>query len=224
MVIAAGKAGPWRSTRQCNSTAITMLDNNIAHGLLRRLPIRVANDAYRIIRRPAAAALDRRRPVVVVVRRLSTRGGGGDYDDGRRRPFQLDALPFTVRPSEAYSKFERWAIDEQGLGRLLSLSLARAKISASFAPFWYFEMNVRFVAPTKGRASHVVPEPLRSAYSDPPGGVIHVPGLASYAGFTYRRSLIDPVHNTSPVFLRRDVVPFRKWMLGALLLAFFLVS
>ncbi|KAL3785439.1 hypothetical protein ACHAW5_010919 [Stephanodiscus triporus] len=188
---------------------------NIAHGLLRRLPIRVADVACRITRPPAA----RRPVVVVVVRRLSTRGGGGDDDDGRRRPFQLDALPFTVRPSEAYAKFERWAIDEQGLGPLLSLPLlvprrASVSLSASFAPFWYFDVNVRFVPPTKGGASHVVPEPLRSAYPDPPGGTMHVPGLASYAGFTYRRSLIDPVHGTSPVLLRRDVVPFRQWMLG----------
>jgi hypothetical protein len=63
-------------------------------------------------------------------------------------------------------------------------------------------------------ASHVVPEPLRSAYPNPPGMAIHLPGLASYAGFTYRRTLVDPVHNTAPIFLRGDIVPFRKWMMG----------
>ncbi len=170
--------------------------------------------------RLAAHADDGRRTVFVAVaavrrRQLSTRGPS----DGRRGgAFQLDALPFSVPPSEARAKFERWAIDEQGLGPLLSLSGGPrgggTMISAAYAPFWYFEMNVRFVAPTNGRASHVVPEPLRSAYPDPPGGAIHLPGLASYAGFEYRRTLVDPVHNTAPVFLRGDIVPFKRWMLG----------
>ena len=192
----------------------------------------------RMVRRPLAAPADDdpRRPVVVVGRRrFSTRGSSSSSssssDGGRRgssssgRAFQLDALPFSVPPSEAYAKFERWARDEQGLGPLLSAvpsggGVARAgTIAAAYAPFWYFEMNVRFVAPTSGRASRVVPEPLRSAYPDPPGtgrggGAIHLPGLASYAGFAYRRTLVDPVHNAAPIFLRGDIVPFRKWMLG----------
>ena len=178
-----------------------------------------------MVRRLAAHAdYDPRRPVVVVVvvvvgrRPFSTRGSSSE---GRRRrssrAFQLDALPFAVPPSEAYAKFERWAYDEQGLGPLLSLSGGGPRagtISAAYAPFWYFEMNARFVAPTSGKASHVVPEPLRSAYPNPPGMAIYLPGLASYAGFTYRRTLVDPVHNTAPIFLRGDIVPFRKWMLG----------
>ena len=183
-----------------------------------------------MVRRLAAHAYDDpRRPVVVVVvvgRGLfSTRGSSSSSsssDAGRRRrssgAFQLDALPFAVPPSEAYAKFERWARDSQGLGPLLSLASSSsgggAAMSAAYAPFWYFEMNARFVAPTNGKASHVVPEPLRSAYPNPPGMAIHLPGLASYAGFTYRRTLVDPVHNTAPIFLRGDIVPFRKWMLG----------
>ncbi|KAL7534807.1 hypothetical protein ACHAXR_007259 [Thalassiosira sp. AJA248-18] len=129
----------------------------------------------------------------------------------RKRGFQLDALPFTVPPSDAYAKFEQWANDEQGLGPLLSIGTA--KITAAYAPFWYFDLNIRFVGP---RSYLATPEPFRSAFPNPPNGVIHIPGLAAYAGFSYRRSLIDPVHNTTPVFLRKDIVPFGQWMLEPL--------
>ena len=39
---------------------------------------------------------------------------------------------------------ERWANDEQGLGPLLSIGTTR--LTAAYAPFWYFDLNVRFVA------------------------------------------------------------------------------
>ena len=129
------------------------------------------------------------------------------------RAFQLDALPFTVAPSEAYAKFEQWANDEQGLGPLISIGTT--KITAAYAPFWYFNLNIRFVAPRSSRIP-ATPEPFKSAFPNPPHGVIHVPGLSAYAGFSYRRSLIDPVHNTTPIFLKKDIVPFGKWMLEPL--------
>jgi len=116
----------------------------------------------------------------------------------KSRGFQLDALPFTVAPSQAYAKFEQWANDEQGLGTLLSIG--SAKITAAYAPFWYFDLNIRFAAPNNNDgSSKAVPEPFRSAFPNPPYGVMHIPGLAAYAGFSYRRSLIDSVHNTTPV-------------------------
>ena len=147
---------------------------------------------------------------IVVRRHLSSR---------KRDSFQLDALPFTVAPSEAYAKFQRWANDEQGLGPLLSY-IGSSKITAAYSPFWYFDLNVRFIiAPTTSRRGGIylaTPEPFKSAYPSAPNGVIHIPGLAAYAGFSYRRSLIDPVHNTTPVFLKKDIVPFGQWMLEPL--------
>jgi len=136
-----------------------------------------------------------------------------------KRRFQLDALPFTVTPTEANAKFEQWANHEQGLRPLLSIGTT--KLTATYAPFWYFDLNVRFVAPAGGLFSSdsqrsAIPEPFRSAFPNPPNGVIHIPGLAAYAGFSYRRSLIDTVHNTTPVFLRKDIVPFGSWMIKPL--------
>ena len=133
----------------------------------------------------------------------------------RSNSFQLDALPFRVAPHEAYIQFENWAINEQGLGPFLNLGspFGSAKLSAAYTPFWYFDLNVRW---RKGRSTIQPPEPFRTAYPNSPNGVVHVPGLASYAGFTYRRSLIDPVHNTTPVFLKEEISPFGTWMLEPL--------
>lgn len=38
--------------------------------------------------------------------------------------------------------------------------------------------------------------------------------LAAYSGFSYRRSLIDPIHNTTLVFKHESIVPFGSWMLN----------
>jgi len=65
-------------------------------------------------------------------------------------------------------------------------------------------------------SSLATPQPFRSAYPNVPNGVIHLPGLSAYAGFSYRRSLIDPIHNTTPVFMQKDIVPFGQWMLEPL--------
>ena len=132
----------------------------------------------------------------------------------KKRGFQLDALPFTVSPNEAHDKFQKWAVDKQGLGPLLSVGTVN--ITAVYAPFWYFDLNIRFIAPGPYPRSTAIPQPFRSAYTNAPNGVIHIPGLAAYAGFSYRRSLMDPVHNTTPVFLKKNVVPFDQWMLKPL--------
>mmetsp|Transcript_25807 Transcript_25807/g.51752 ORF Transcript_25807/g.51752 Transcript_25807/m.51752 type:complete len:595 (-) Transcript_25807:1539-3323(-) len=141
--------------------------------------------------------------------------------------FQLDALPFRVSPQEAYTQFQQWADREQGLGPFLNIGgpIGSATISAAYTPFWYFDLNIRFVPPNGGGSrrdranynySNFVPEPFRTAYPSSPNGTIHIPGLASYAGFSYRRSLIDPVHNTTPVFMQKDITPFGSWMMEPL--------
>ena len=38
--------------------------------------------------------------------------------------------------------------------------------------------------------------------------------LAAYSGFSYRRSLLDPIHNTTLVFKSDSIVPFGSWMLN----------
>jgi hypothetical protein len=139
--------------------------------------------------------------------------------------FQLDALPFRVSPQEAYTQFQQWADKEQGLGPFLNIGgpIGSATISAAYTPFWYFALNIRFV-PSKSNSgrgannynNNLIPEPFRSAYPNAPNGTIHIPGLASYAGFSYRRSLIDPVHNTTPLFMQKDITPFGTWMLEPL--------
>ena len=62
-----------------------------------------------------------------------------------KRTFQLDALPFSLPPSDAYAKFERWG-NEQGIAPLLSIG--STKLTAAYTPFWYFNLNVRFIEPT----------------------------------------------------------------------------
>lgn len=158
---------------------------------------------------------------IVLTRAFSSRKGGSNSRDGRS--FQLDALPFSVSPDQAYQKFEQWAIKEQGLGPLLAVGtypIGSASISAAYAPFWSFDLNIRFVTRnSSGRSSYTWrPEPFQSAYKNAaaPNGAIHVPGLSAYAGFSYRRSLMDPVHNTTPVFKKDDIVPFGAWMLKPL--------
>jgi hypothetical protein len=111
--------------------------------------------------------------------------------------FQLDAVPFRVSPQEAYTQFQHWADKEQGLGPFLNIGgpIGSAAISAAYTPFWYFDLNIRFVPPSSSSSgssrrdnrtnygSNFIPEPFKSAYPNAPNGIIHVPGLASYAGF-----------------------------------------
>jgi hypothetical protein len=89
----------------------------------------------------------------------------------RRNQFQLDALPFTVSPDEAYKKFETWAVNKQGLGPLLSVGgpIGSATVLPVYAPFWYFTLNVRF-------GGRNLPEPFRTAYVNSPNGIVHIPG------------------------------------------------
>ena len=61
-------------------------------------------------------------------------------------PKMSSQQPFTVSPDEAYKKFESWAVNEQGLGPLISVGgpIGSATVLPMYAPFWYFKLNVRF--------------------------------------------------------------------------------
>jgi hypothetical protein len=43
--------------------------------------------------------------------------------------------------------------------------------------------------------------------------VIHISGLSAYAGYSYPRALINPLHNTTLVFMGDHTQPFGNWML-----------
>jgi DnaJ-domain-containing protein 1 len=89
-----------------------------------------------------------------------------------------------------------------------------ATLSAAYCPVWSFTLNLRFVVTdsTTGRQRlDYKPRVLAAAYGRQ--SVVHLPGLAAYAGYSYRRSLLNAVHNTTLVFLGDETVPFGPWML-----------
>ena len=140
---------------------------------------------------------------------MSSRRRGG----GNNKGFQLDALPFTISPDEALESFRKWAEQEQGLNYLLSYDSVR--IGAAFVPVWSFDINIRFRTTQAGSNRNWKP-PLFAVFGSQP--VIHVPGLSAYAGYSYRRSLVNPVHSTALVFMGDQVQPFGSWMLRDLVL------
>ena len=122
--------------------------------------------------------------------------------------FQLDALPFSVSPDVAFSSFERWLTEDQGVPQSL---ITEVKIEAAYVPVWSFDLYVRF--------DGNVPEPLASAFH-PRTDVMYLPGLSGYAGYFYRPSLIQPVHSTSLLYLasspnksENPILPFSSYML-----------
>ena len=120
----------------------------------------------------------------------------------------MQALPFSISPEQATERFLKWAENEQGLKYLLDRKSVR--IGAAYVPVWSFDLNIRF----KGAGSWK-PD-MFEGYDKGKGGsqnVIFVPGLACYAGYSYRRSLINPVHSTTLVFLGEKTEPFGGWML-----------
>lgn len=127
-------------------------------------------------------------------------------------------LAFSVSPEAARQKFLRWARTEQGLPSFL-LGDSGVRLSAWYCPVWNFDLNIRYIVtdPETGKKRFDWKPDLFSVYGTQ--SVIHVPGLSAYAGYGYRRSLIDPLHNTSLVFLGDKVVPFGSWMLQDMKLA-----
>ena len=132
----------------------------------------------------------------------------------KKQNFKLDALLFSVSPEEALEQFSRWATKEQGIVFMYQKSIW---IAAAYVPVWSFDVNVRFVTePEPGRKwFDLKPEPF-TVYQN---NVVHVPGLSAYAGYSYRRSLVNPIHNTLLVFMGDKTVPFGSWMLRPMSLA-----
>ena len=157
--------------------------------------------ARRCIGHPSAIRLD-----CLILRRWQSTNRSG-----RGEPFQADGLPFTVSPEEATENFYKWAYDEQGLRYLISPNQVR--LAASYCPVWSFDVNVRYVVTDSHgqRKFGWKPEVFRAAYGSQ--SVIFLPGLSAYAGYTYRRTLLNPLHNISLVFLGNQTVPFGNWML-----------
>lgn len=138
----------------------------------------------------------------------SSRSGGGRQHGG----FQLDALTFSISPEEALEKFRKWAVDDQGLNYLMSWNSTR--IGAAYVPVWSFDLNIRFaVTDANGKKRYDWKPSVFSSVYGPSQSVMHLPGLSAYAGYSYRRSLLHPVVNTSLVFLGNKTVPFEKFML-----------
>lgn len=128
------------------------------------------------------------------------------FHSSRSSNFKLDALPFSISPEEALEKWRQWAEDDQNLKYLLSYNSIR--IGAAYCPVWTFDLNIQF--PKKS-----TPPLFQTAFgsSTSNNGTIHLPGLSAYAGYSYRRSLVNPVHSTSLVFMGDQTEPFGGWML-----------
>mmetsp|Transcript_37124 Transcript_37124/g.81396 ORF Transcript_37124/g.81396 Transcript_37124/m.81396 type:complete len:569 (-) Transcript_37124:98-1804(-) len=150
----------------------------------------------------------------LLARAFSSSSGGtsnrGNNGRNSRGSFKLDAVSFKVSPDEALAEFNKWAIEDQGLRYLLNWK--NVGVSAAFAPVWSFDINIRFVTRTAtGQKRYdLKPEPF-AVYRNT--DTVYIPGLSAYSGYTYRRSLINPVHNTTLVFMGDKTVPFGSWML-----------
>lgn len=133
------------------------------------------------------------------------------FSDRRDRDFQLDALPFSISPEEALQSFQKWAVDDQGLNHLMRWKSVR--IGASYVPVWSFDVNIRFVTTTpEGKKRYDwKPDIFAEAYGNQP--VVYISGLSTYSGYEYRRSLVNPIVNTTLVFMGDKTMPFEKYML-----------
>ena len=56
------------------------------------------------------------------------------------------------------------------------------------------------------------PEPFSCYECD----TAHLPGLSMYAGYTYRRNLVNPIHQTALLYLGDQTVPFSKFLLRSM--------
>lgn len=132
----------------------------------------------------------------------------------KKSPFDNTyGVTFTVSPDQALEKFIKWAQMEQGLNTYI-MNPSGVLVTAAYCPVWSFDLNLRFLVTntTTGRKRlDWKPEIFRSVYGTQ--SIVHIPGLSAYAGYTYRRTLMDPLHNTTLVFMYDKVVPFGAWML-----------
>lgn len=142
---------------------------------------------------------------VLPVRCLSSSNGSRN---NRRRssstndnPFRNTyGTPFSVAPEQAIEKFQHWATQQQGLPNWLVRNIA---ISAAYVPVWTLDITVRY----KHQGKVVTPPSFFQPVYGTEKTTLHIPGLSAYAGYTYRRSLVDPVHNTTVLALS-TVQPF----------------
>ena len=146
--------------------------------------------------------------VSVTCRRQFSTNGHRSRDQSKK--FQLHALPFSISPTKAWDKFTKWAHDEQGLRYFIR---QEARISAAYCPVWSFDVNIRFVLKDEktGRRRLDWKPNMFSVYGTQ--SVVHIPGLSTYAGYNYPRSLLNPIHNTTLVFLGDKTTPWGSWML-----------
>ena len=73
---------------------------------------------------------------------------------------------------------------------------------------WTFDLSLRYA---KG-----ISPAMKAAYGYGDSETIktlHLPGQASYVGYTYPRSLIDPVHESSVTLAKKSLEPFSSHML-----------
>mmetsp|Transcript_23126 Transcript_23126/g.50517 ORF Transcript_23126/g.50517 Transcript_23126/m.50517 type:complete len:681 (-) Transcript_23126:342-2384(-) len=181
---------------------------------------------------------------------FSTTSNRNNNNNNNKR-FDLRALPFSVSPEEALQSFRKWADDDQGLRYITNHD--SIKIAAAFVPVWTFDLNLRFKQqqPSKNSSSSSRSS-SPSLYSWKPSvfegydraaaaersssssrtdnnynynnDVVYLPGgIAAYAGYSYRRSLINPVHSTTLIFMggggKSDATqPFGAWMLRDMVL------
>lgn len=198
----------------CNTTIATRTKCISRSPLLTRLVVRVdVSYTTGSSRSPSASLLQVDLSRLVNARAFSSSSGSDGYGRKSRNGkggFKLDALSFKVSPDEALAEFNKWVTEVQGLRYLLNWK--NVKISAAYAPVWSFDVNIRFVTRTAtGQKKYdLKPEPF-AVYRNT--DTVHVPGLSAYSGYEYRRSLINPVHNTTLVFMGDKTVPFGSWML-----------
>ena len=118
---------------------------------------------------------------------------------------QMEGMSFSVSPEQALDQFDKWASRDQGIRSMMSWDSVR--IAAAYVPVWSFDLNVRFRLDNSFAWKPSIFEP----YQKEP--IVYVSGLSCYAGHTYRRSLLNPIHNTALVFLGDQTQPFDRWML-----------
>mmetsp|Transcript_18587 Transcript_18587/g.51879 ORF Transcript_18587/g.51879 Transcript_18587/m.51879 type:complete len:539 (-) Transcript_18587:1657-3273(-) len=146
----------------------------------------------------------------------------------KSKRFHLRAIPFSISPEEALQSFQKWAEEDQGLRYLMNYKTV--EIGAAFVPVWTFDLNIRFkqqhqkgTRSSSSSSPYSWKPPIFEAY-DQAGSknqqdVIYLPGgLAAYAGYAYRRSLINPVHSSTLIFMGDRTEPFGGWMLKDMIL------
>jgi len=125
------------------------------------------------------------------------------------------AIPFCVTASLALDNFKDWrhrnGVIMWGGQDHTERGLSKIKLSPMMLPHWVFDLDLKFETREANgftKKFDYVPQPFRSAYRDAlregEDAVVHVPGLASYAGYLYDKRkdknlfrLLNAVHSSS---------------------------